>query len=162
MVELEELQLFGNSFTGTLPSTISKLTSLRLLSLGEYTGGNNFTAAPLSSSLSCLKKLEALFMANCNVTGSLPSWIGCLTELRQLDIQRNSLSGSLPSEISRCGQLLYLNVKDNSHLGGQIPIASLGQLNKLNRLSLVHCNFSNANEASDQLQVHLPRCKIWV
>jgi hypothetical protein len=31
----------------------------------------------------------------------------------------------------------------------------------LNRLSLVHCNFNNAQEAMTTLQALLPRCKIW-
>ena len=75
----EELQLFGNNITGQVPSSLGNLVNLKLLSLGEYTGGNNFTAMPLPSCLSTLVKLEALFMANCNLRGNLPSWLGELT-----------------------------------------------------------------------------------
>ena len=90
---LEELQLFGNLLTGEVPDSLRQLTSLRLLvafahcicfvstimkcsilfdlakSLGEYTGGNNFTPASLPSCLSCLTNLEALFMSNCHLNG---------------------------------------------------------------------------------------------
>lgn len=76
---LEELQLFGNQLSGSVPSSISLLTNLKLLSLGEYTGGNNFTSEPLPQCLSTLLNLEALFMANCNIKGPLPDWLGNLT-----------------------------------------------------------------------------------
>ena len=94
-------------------------------------------------------------MANCQLTGALPPWLGQLTELRQLDLQRNSLSGTIPIDIASCYSLLYLN--------GRIPIEALSCLTKLNRLSLVHCNFENAtNETLSTLQGKLPRCKIWM
>ena len=76
---LEELQLFGNQLSGSVPASISLLTNLKLLSLGEYTGGNNFTSEPLPQCLSTLLNLEALFMANCNIKGPLPDWLGNLT-----------------------------------------------------------------------------------
>lgn len=79
LVGLEELQLFGNQLTGSVPASIGNLTNLKLLSLGEYTGGNNFNAEPLPACLSTLLSLEALFMANCNIKGQLPDWLGNLT-----------------------------------------------------------------------------------
>ena len=79
LVGLEELQLFGNQLTGTVPSSLSNLTNLKLLSLGEYTGGNSFQAEALPICLASLVNLEALFMANCNIRGPLPDWIGNLT-----------------------------------------------------------------------------------
>jgi Leucine-rich repeat (LRR) protein len=78
LLALEELQLFGNQLSGAIPSSISLLTNLKLLSFGEYTGGNSFTPAPLPSCLSTLVNLEALFMANCHLKGGLPDWIGNL------------------------------------------------------------------------------------
>lgn len=76
---LEELQLFGNSLTGKLPDTLGNLTNLRLLSLGEYTGGNNFSPGPIPECISKLTKLEALFMANCFLRSEFPEWISNLT-----------------------------------------------------------------------------------
>jgi hypothetical protein len=76
---LEELQLFGNRLSGAIPHTLSNLTRLKLLSLGEYTGGNDFAPASLPTCLAALVSLEALFCANCNLTGPIPSWIGNLT-----------------------------------------------------------------------------------
>lgn len=126
-------------------------------------GGNNFTPGRIPTGIASLVRLEALFMANCQLTGTLPTWLGHMSELRQLDLQRNALSGSIPNEISECQVLLYLNLKDNEHLTGKIPIDALSCLTKLNRLSLVHCNFENAtNETVSILQQNLPRCKIWM
>ena len=159
---LEELQLFGNSITGCIPSSISKLQKLRLLSLGEYTGGNPFIPGPLPEALSHLTGLEALFMANCNVKGSLPAWLSSMKELRQLDLQHNQIYGAIPTNISSCQNLLYLNLKDNLYLSGPLPTESLARLTKLNRLSLVHCSFTNVNESSEELRQALPKCKIWL
>ncbi len=78
LVSLEELQLFGNQLSGAIPASIGLLVNLKLLSFGEYTGGNHFAPAQLPSCLSSLVNLEALFMANCNLRGPLPSWIGNL------------------------------------------------------------------------------------
>ena len=101
-------------------------------------------------------------MANCNLVGPIPSWIGNLKELRQLDLQHNNISGKLPKEIGNLVNLLYLNVKDNSNLGGEVLVESFSKLNKLNRLSLVNCNFVNTQDALELLQVRLPRCRIWI
>lgn len=84
---LEELQLFGNRHTGVIPDSIGNLTSLKLLSLGEYTGGNPFQPGPVPACIGRLRRLEALFLSNCNLVGPLPDWLGDLVELRQLDLQ---------------------------------------------------------------------------
>ncbi len=154
---LEELQLFGNNFTGSIPSSLSQLKNLRLLSLGEYTGGNRFDPAPIPACISHLVHIEAIFIANCNITGSIPKWIGNLRDLKQLDVQSNNLSGKVPSSVGKLTNLLYLNIKDNEALNGVIPIEELSKLTRLNRLSMVHCSFDNVREAVDILQLRLPR-----
>jgi hypothetical protein len=186
LIHLEELQLFGNNFTGKIPSSLGNLVHLKLLSLGEYTGGNHFDQQTLPSCVSKLVALEALFLANCNITGTIPSWVGELkgkappppafyrlsflisftlylsAELRQLDLQRNLLHGNLPKAIGKLENLLYLNVKDNIGLGGRLPLAELLCLTKLNRLSLVHCDFHDTDIVMEAMKIALPRCKIWI
>jgi len=169
---------------------MGRLTSLRLLSLGEYTGyergcvredyvdfsppystqlmficfcsGNAFSLGPMPSCLSTLTNLEALFMANCNLNGPLPLWIEQLSELRQLDLQRNGLQGRIPTSVGKLQNLLYLNLKDNPYLNGELPLREIVKLTKLNRLSLVHCQFTNAELAMEELQTQLPRCRVWI
>ena len=77
-------------------------------------------------------------------------------------MQRNLLSGAVPTSIGRLQNLLYLNIKDNQHLTGRLPLTQLLSLNKLNRLSLVHCNFQDTDYALEALKAHLPRCKVWI
>jgi hypothetical protein len=124
--------------------------------------GNNFTPGPIPSCLSSLVKLEALFLSNCHLKGPLPEWIGDLTELRQLDLQRNNLRGVIPLSIGKLGNMLYLNLKDNVELHGALPVQQLSRLTRLNRLSLVHCRFVVSEEALQELQLKLPRCRIWL
>jgi Leucine-rich repeat (LRR) protein len=101
-------------------------------------------------------------MANCNVTGPLPDWLGGLSELRQLDLQRNNLRGSIPPQYGNLVNLLYFNLKDNPELNGTIPVEQLARLTRLNRLSLVHCRFEGAEQAVEELQRRIPRCRVWI
>lgn len=103
-------------------------------------------------------------MANCRLRGPLPAWIGEMTELRQLDLQRNNISGSIPKNIGKLVNLLYLNLKDNAAITGPLPVRQLSKLSRLNRLSLVHCGFTPGayEDAVDELQSRLPRCRIWI
>ncbi len=158
---LEELQLFGNRLSGSIPEGLGKLTKLKLLSLGEYTGGNDFTPAPIPACLRHLHELEALFLSSCHLTGDIPEWLCSLAQLRQLDLQHNDLSGSLPVSLHLLQNLLYLNFKDNVHLGGTLPVENLSCLQKLNRLSIVNTDMMTSPSLLRQLQTALPRCKVW-
>ncbi len=79
-----------------------------------------------------------------------------------MDLQRNALQGVLPASIGRLQNLLYFNIKDNTSLGGRLPIKELMSLTKLNRLSLIHCNFQETTASEELLKQALPRCKIWL
>lgn len=87
---------------------------------------------------------------------------GYVIELRQLDLQRNRLCGELPTAVGQLENLLYLNLKDNPALGGPLPVSELCRLGRLNRLSLVQCNFDHSEEALHTLQQVLSKCKIWI
>ena len=159
---LEELQLFGNRLSGKIPPAIGRLDNLKLLSLGEYTGGNDFEAGPMPSFLRTLTNLAALFLSNCNLTGAIPDWLCSLRNLRQLDLQNNSLKGAFPQNIGSLRSLLYLNLKDNRGINGRLPTSELCMLQKLNRLSIVNTNVSVSDGQVQELARVLPRCKIWL
>ena len=161
LVALEELQLFGNKFSGAIPPEIGRLTGLKLLSLGEYTGGADFDVATFPLFLTKLLELEALFLANCNISGQIPD-LSCLSALRQLDLQNNLLEGPVPRSISALSQLQYLNLKDNTGLSGGFPFAELKHLARLNRLSVVNTGLEVTEEHVRAFNRVIPRCKVWL
>jgi Leucine-rich repeat (LRR) protein len=156
LVDLQELQLFGNNLTGRILENIGALTNLKLLSLGEYTGGNPFLEGTIPTSFSNLTNLTALFLANCNLIGEFPSWISSLINLEQLDLQQNKLNGIIPDSISHLVELSYFNIKNNE-LSGIIPL-SLFCCKKLRRLSIIDNKFTNSTEIKKLLTF----CEVWI
>ncbi|CAL9772598.1 unnamed protein product [Musa acuminata subsp. burmannicoides] len=151
-VQLNTLNLAKNNLTGEIPHSFKNFTSLSDLSL---TGNHfsNITSAlqilqycPKLTSLVLTRnfhdgemmpvdgiqgfeKMELLVIANCALTGSIPSWLANLTRLKVLDISWNRLSGSIPMWLGNLDNLFYLDLSNNS-LSGQLP-NSLTQMKSL-------------------------------
>lgn len=87
--------LLDCELTGSIPSTIGKLTGLVKIHLS----GNNLNSA-IPSELGRLTDLSLLALANNNLTGTLPSQLSNLSTIRTLAFQGNALGGTLPSEFS--------------------------------------------------------------
>eukprot|EP00271_Cylindrocystis_brebissonii_P004088 TRINITY_DN1550_c0_g1_i1.p1 TRINITY_DN1550_c0_g1~~TRINITY_DN1550_c0_g1_i1.p1 ORF type:complete len:1405 (+),score=203.13 TRINITY_DN1550_c0_g1_i1:318-4532(+) len=81
--QLEILDLSGNSFTGSLPTSIDKSPDLVYMDMSQ----NLFS-------------------------GALPEELGKLTKLRQLNLQGNKFT-SLPESVGNLSSLIRLNVGDN-------------------------------------------------
>jgi Leucine-rich repeat (LRR) protein len=113
-LQLQELLLGYNSFTGILPSSIGYFRSLRILQLNH----NNLRGS-VPTEIGTLTNLTSLYLSNNNLSGSVPTEIGTLTNLTYLDLSNNNLSGSVPTEIGTLTNLtsLYLS---NNNLGGVI------------------------------------------
>ncbi|KAJ1697280.1 hypothetical protein LUZ63_005792 [Rhynchospora breviuscula] len=135
-----ELRLPGTALSGAIPSsTISNLTSLRVLSLRHnsitsplpddlsvqknitrlFINNNNFTG-PIPTVLSSLLSLERLDLSSNNFSGEVPSSLNNLTQLKSLFLQYNSISGTLPQELNFPNLELF-NISYNSNLSGPIP-----------------------------------------
>lgn len=78
--------------------------------------------------------VEALYLENNNLIGSLPTSIGNLKELIQMYLSDNTISGEMPSTIGNLINLKYL-VLSNNQLSGQIP-ESIGNLTSLEYLDI--------------------------
>ncbi|KAL5736372.1 hypothetical protein ACOSQ2_031160 [Xanthoceras sorbifolium] len=148
----------GCYFSGTIPSSLDKLTSLVYL---EFSA-NNFSGE-LPTSIGNLASLKELYIDYNNFSGQVPSSLGNLTQLSALDLSYNkflgqnssslswiakqkeltylglagmSLFGELPSSLMNLTQLTLLNM-DNNQLTGPIPywLMNLNQISALQLMS---------------------------
>ncbi|KAK9051263.1 hypothetical protein SSX86_027890 [Deinandra increscens subsp. villosa] len=140
--KLKALNLARNKFKGEIPQSFSKFRSLSYLSLSNCTFSNlkttlrilnhcpnltvlvltlNFRNEELPNDDSLrFKSLKALVIANCGLTGIIPSWIRGLSRLQLLDLSWNHLTGTIPSYLGDFESLFYLDLSNNS-LSGEIP-----------------------------------------
>ncbi|CAN1187537.1 Probable LRR receptor-like serine/threonine-protein kinase At3g47570 [Linum perenne] len=162
---LENLCVYGNQFTGSVPSSLSNASNLVLLQLQ----GNNFTGSMPSmsssnklfrffihqnslgtgeandlsflSSLTNATSLEIVQIDENNFGGSLSHHIGNLSRsLKLLSVTNNMISGNIPSEIQYLVNLEQLWAYNND-LSGTIPPV-IGKLHSLERLHLYNNNIS--------------------
>nr|GEX26021.1 phytosulfokine receptor 1 [Tanacetum cinerariifolium] len=149
--KLKALNLARNKLVGQIPESFKNFESLSYLSLSNCSFSNlsksliilqhcpnlsvlvltmNFHTEQLPSDNELqFKSLKALVIANCRLTGSIPSWLNGLTQLQLLDLSWNDLTGTIPSYLGDFKSLFYLDLSNNS-LSGEIP-KSLTQLQSL-------------------------------
>ena len=132
-----ELDLNGNNLTGTLPSAIGNLASLKWLSLSH-----NQLSGSIPVEIGNLTDLRRLYLDSNSLSGAIPAEIGNLTRLHWLLLSSNSLSGEIPSEIGNLTGLGFLIIDSNS-LSGTIP-AEIWNLTRLQHLSLSINSLSGA------------------
>ncbi|XP_050124277.1 putative receptor-like protein kinase At3g47110 [Malus sylvestris] len=132
--ELGHLFLGTNNFGGTLPSSISNLTTkLQMFGVQENQLNGN-----IPFGFGNLISLEALSLRNNHFTGNIPIDIGKLSSLGLLALGRNELSGSIPSSLGNLTMLTTLQLQGNN-LNGSIP-RSLGECRRLVQLNLSRNN----------------------
>ncbi|KAJ3684801.1 hypothetical protein LUZ61_013965 [Rhynchospora tenuis] len=168
MRRLELLDLSFNNFNGSLPKSISKLTSLELLNLSA-----NMLSGQIPHSLCTqgVSSLKWLYLLDNFLTGYIPESLSNCTKLVSLDLSLNLLSGSIPDSLGSLSNLKYLMMWQNN-LNGEIPrkLSSLRSLRNLvldyNNLTatipdgLVNCTSLNwISLASNRLTGSIP---IWI
>nr|GMD67629.1 receptor-like protein kinase 5 [Ipomoea batatas] len=133
-LNLETLSLNTNSLTGKIPGELFSMKRLRWLSLRQ----NKLSEMPTSL---VPNSLEYLDLSSNQLNGSIPDDIGNLYNLLSLDLSMNSFSGSIPARLLGLHQLIHLSLAFNS-LTGEIP----GKLDlfNLNDLDLSHNHLSGA------------------
>ncbi|XP_010527857.1 PREDICTED: phytosulfokine receptor 1 [Tarenaya hassleriana] len=149
--QLRNVNLARNTFHGQLPESFKNFQSLSYFSLSNSSFVNissalqilqncknlttlvltlNFHGEALPDDPSLhFEKLKVLVVANCRLTGSMPSWLSKSTNLQLLDLSWNRLTGAIPSWIGDFNDLFYLDLSNNSFTG-EIP-KSLTQLPSL-------------------------------
>jgi hypothetical protein len=139
--------LYYNALTGSLPSELVALTSLKRLFISDnfisgtippFQPGASFTAlsvernnmtGTLPESLYSLASLEVLALASNSLNGTISTKIGNMGKLTTLKIVANGFTGTLPSELAALSNLALLSVAENQ-FSGTLP-SVFGRLNQL-------------------------------
>lgn len=77
--------------TGPIPAELGKLSTLKVLALGE-----NQLTGPIPPELENLSNLEYLVLGRNHLTGPIPTELGNLSNLELLRLDDNRLTGELP------------------------------------------------------------------
>lgn len=124
LTQLKYLDIEGNAYNSSIPSSISNLPNLR-----SFYAGNAY----LSGSLDFIKGMKSInemwLDQNPGLTGTIPPAIGNLTLLTSLSMTNCSLHGELPSEMGDMAAMEQMWLFGN-HLNGTVP-SSIGTLTSL-------------------------------
>nr|XP_043631888.1 probable LRR receptor-like serine/threonine-protein kinase At1g67720 [Erigeron canadensis] len=114
------IKLSSKNITGSVPSDLTKLSSLEEL----WLDGNAFTG-PIPDFSGC-PNLRIIHLENNQLTGDLPSSLANLPKLSKLYVQNNLLSGYVPSALFNKKNIV-LNYSGNENLHKR---SSAGRVNK--------------------------------
>ncbi|PHT63607.1 hypothetical protein T459_32542 [Capsicum annuum] len=151
LVELDELDLSVNSFSGSLDMEIFNISGLRIIDLSFnnlsgslppnidsilpnierlFLGGLTNLVGTIPHSISNCSKLTILGLSGNKLSGLIPNSLGYLTHLQYLDLERNNLTSdsslSFLTSLTNCRNLTFLDVYMNP-LNGILPV-SVGNL----------------------------------
>uniref|UniRef100_A0ACD6ACR1 Uncharacterized protein n=1 Tax=Avena sativa TaxID=4498 RepID=A0ACD6ACR1_AVESA len=128
---LVQFEANDNHLVGGLPSTLSNLTGLVILSIC-----NNHLDQEIPELISNLENLQALGLSGNSIIGPIPKKICMLRSIVRLELQDNRLSGSIPYGIGNLTMLEYIWLSYN-HLSSTIP-SSLFYRSNLIELDFSH------------------------
>ena len=97
------LDLSYNHFFGSVPSSVTQLTSLTYLDFSH----NDLTIPTFPDFLTAVTSMHDLDLSGAGMTGTIPSTISTLTQLTNLDLSNNHLTGSIPSTVQAIPTLQY-------------------------------------------------------
>ncbi|KAK9725081.1 hypothetical protein RND81_05G121200 [Saponaria officinalis] len=133
---LQNLELQGNKFTGSLPKTITNLST----TLNYFNVQDNQIGGDIPAGISNLINLHLLFMSNNDFTGTIPDKFGNLQTIEQIYLDSNKLTGRIPNSLGNLSRLSQLYLDDNK-LHGSIP-SNIGSCQSLLYLGLSNNNLN--------------------
>ncbi|XP_031390698.1 probable LRR receptor-like serine/threonine-protein kinase At3g47570 [Punica granatum] len=140
---VRSLNLPSLGLSGTIPSSLSNLTSLENLNLF-----NNSFYGEIPLNLGNLSSLRTIILAGNSVNGTIPGSLSLCLNLEQISFEDNQLSGSLPPELGNLRSLKILSISLNN-LTGEIP-RTYGNLSALTTIGLARNQISG--EMWDELR----------
>ena len=161
--QLRVIDLFGNNFTGDLPSEyMSSWTAMKALTVKStyleanesIVVGEEYETVPGDYSYSFTimnkgmeinyQKIQSAFAAidfsSNRFSGGIPAIIGDLEGLHSLNLSNNELTGLIPQSLKNLSRLESLDLSDNK-LSGEIP-QQLVQLNFLQKFDVSRNNLT--------------------
>jgi hypothetical protein len=126
---LSNMNVAFNGISGTLPTEVGLLSSLKVLALD-----NNNLIGLIPHELGQLSTLQFLNLLTNAMTGTTPTELGTLSSLKGLGLGSNNLIGSIPSELGQISTLQEMLLFDNA-ITGTMP-TELGTMSSLVTLSL--------------------------
>jgi len=122
------INLAGRAVTGTLPTELGLLTTLRVLSMPQ-----NIIHGNIPAEIAALPHLESIDLSQNTLTGSIPSFTSPI--LRSVDLSYNMLSGNLVSNVGETQKKLTDFSVLSNELTGPIP-ESFADIDSLDTLTL--------------------------
>ncbi|KAL3733203.1 hypothetical protein ACJRO7_022690 [Eucalyptus globulus] len=103
--ELINVDLSDNLFQGPLPIPSLPIVLFRV--------DDNRFSGEIPSSICKVSSLKSLRLARNNLFGSIPQCLGNLANLSRIDLSANKFEGRFPQAIDNCASLAWLNVSHN-------------------------------------------------
>lgn len=123
---LQSLHLWNNDLAGTIPSTLGQLTQLK-----EFHLGWNALSGTIPASFVQLQQLELFYAFTNLLTGDI-SVVEQMTGLKRVALDSNLLAGTISPMIQKLSELIQLDLSANN-LSGTIP-AEIGELSNVSSL----------------------------
>ncbi|KAG2315373.1 hypothetical protein Bca52824_018495 [Brassica carinata] len=126
MRKIASLTISHANLSGNIPRSLhSNLTFIDL--------SNNLIKGSIPTSITQLSSLKALNLSSNSISGEIPDTIGDLISLKNLSLSSNKLSGPIPDSISSIPDLTHLDLSGNQ-LNGTVPrfITKMKSLKHLN------------------------------
>ena len=118
-LQLASLDLSGHSFRGSIPAFDADAVPEHLNTLDL---SSNLLSGTLSTTIGRLSHLSSLRIGGNRLSGSLPpSWSGM--HVRVLDLSSNRLASALPAQWSGLRMLGVLKLHENANISGTLPRA---------------------------------------
>uniref|UniRef100_A0A0D9Y3K7 non-specific serine/threonine protein kinase n=1 Tax=Oryza glumipatula TaxID=40148 RepID=A0A0D9Y3K7_9ORYZ len=147
---LKKLGLDASGFSGELPSTIGTLRHLNSLQISGLEVVESFPKW-----ITNLTSLEVLEFSNCGLHGTIPSFIADLKKLTKLALYACNLFGEIPQHIFNLTQLDTIFLHSNSFTG-TVELASFLTLPNLFDLNLSHNKLTVINGESNSSLTSFP------
>lgn len=93
------------------------------------------------------ERVVSLFLADNNLSGTIPAEIGNISYLETLRLNKNDLTGGIPASIGNLQKLKVLWLDNNPSLGGTLP-ESVGNLTGLKELIIFNAGLTGSIPAS--------------